>query len=317
MWAALATLLVPSRLRKEYVMKKLLLIVATLLVLAVSGCAPQVDEEADAAAVRNVFDEATAALNPGGGDIVDLDTEDAVVMYANGPAAIGKEAIRTRQQGFADQVTFEESRSVEEVVASGDWAFVRWTGTGTVIPKDGGESSEFDRKGITIFQRQADKSWKIARVIWNSENPISSAATSASPLEGAWVVTSLQSSEGEAIDPAGPGQFIFLGGRYSAVYTVGVTERRKSEKAFDPTEEEMVEQYDTIIVNSGTYQVEGNELTLRPLVAKSPEYIGGSSTMEFSVDGDTLTTKIRQLTSVNGISPEGAIDSTMTLRRVP
>ena len=149
-------------------MKKLLLIAATLLVLVVSGCAPQVDVEADAAAVRSVFDEATAALNPGGGDIVDLDTEDAVVMYASEPAAIGKEAIRARQQIFNDQATAEETRSVEEVVVSGDWAFVRWTGTGTVTPKYGGESSEFNRKGITIFQRQADNSWKIARVIWNS-----------------------------------------------------------------------------------------------------------------------------------------------------
>jgi len=149
-------------------MKKLLLIAATLLMLAVSGCAPQVDVEADAAAVRSVFDEATAALNPGGGDIVDLDTEDAVVMYASEPAAIGKEAIRARQQIFDDQATAEETRSVEEVVVSGDWAFVRWTGTGAVTPKDGGESSEFNRKGITIFQRQADTSWKIARVIWNS-----------------------------------------------------------------------------------------------------------------------------------------------------
>ncbi len=149
-------------------MKKLLLIAATLLVLVVSGCAPQVDVEADAAAVRSVFDEATAALNPGGGDIVDLDTEDAVVMYASEPAAIGKEAIRARQQIFNDQATAEETRSVEEVVVSGDWAFVRWTGTGTVTPKYGGESSEFNRKGITIFQRQTDNSWKIARVIWNS-----------------------------------------------------------------------------------------------------------------------------------------------------
>ena len=150
-------------------MKELLLIAATLLVLVVSGCAPQVDVEADAAAVRSVFDEATAALNPGGGDMVDLITEDAVVMYRNRLAAIGKEAIRARQQRFdGSQATFEETRSVEEVVVSGDWAFVRWTGTGTVTPKDGGESSEFNRKGITIFQRQTDNSWKIARVIWNS-----------------------------------------------------------------------------------------------------------------------------------------------------
>ncbi len=129
------------------------------------------DVEADVASVRSVFDEVTAALNPGGGDVVDLDTEDAVVMYAGEPAAIGKDAIRARQQRFRDQATFEETRSVEEVEVSGDWAFVRWAGTGTVTPKDGGESSEFNRKGITIFQRQPDNSWKIARVIWNSNLP--------------------------------------------------------------------------------------------------------------------------------------------------
>ena len=152
-------------------MKKLFPIVATLLVLAISGCAPQVDVEADAAAVRSAFDEATAALNPGGGDIVDLDTEDAVIMYAGELAAIGKEAIRAREQAFRDQATFEETRSVDEVVVSGDWAFVRWAGTGTMTPKDGSEPSVFDRKGIAILQRQPDNSWKMARVIWNSNQP--------------------------------------------------------------------------------------------------------------------------------------------------
>ncbi len=149
-------------------MKTLFPIVVTLLVLAISGCAPQVDVEADAAAVRSVFDEATAALNPGGGNIADLDTEDAVIMYADEPAVVGREASRAKVKAFMDQFTFEETRSVDEVVVSSDWAFVRWTGTGTVTPKDGGDSSEFNRKGITIFQRQPDNSWKIARVIWNS-----------------------------------------------------------------------------------------------------------------------------------------------------
>ena len=152
-------------------MKKLLLIVTTLLVLAVSGRAPQADEESDAAAVRRVFDEATAALNPGGGSLLDLETEDVVVMFASEPATIGKEAIRARQQRLANPATLEESRSVDEVVVSGDWAFIRWAGTGTVTPKDGGEPSVFDRKGITIFQRQPDNSWKMARVIWNSNLP--------------------------------------------------------------------------------------------------------------------------------------------------
>ena len=76
-----------------------------------SGCTAQADVEADEAAVRSVLDEATAALNPGSGDVVDLDTEDAVIMYANAPAAIGKETIRARQQKFFDQNAFEETRA--------------------------------------------------------------------------------------------------------------------------------------------------------------------------------------------------------------
>ena len=144
---------------------------AGLLMASTVALAGAVDVGADAAAVRSVFDEVTAALNSGDGDIIDLDTEDAVVMYAGEPAAIGKEAIRIRQKRFRDQATFEETRSVEEVVVSADWAFVRWAGTGTVTPKDGSETSEFNRKGITIFQRQPDKSWKVARAIWNSNLP--------------------------------------------------------------------------------------------------------------------------------------------------
>ena len=157
-------------------MNKLILVLATVSVLVLTGCAPssapQVDVKADEAAVRLVFEESTAALNAGDGSILEFNTEDTVVMYANGPAAIGREAIRARQQAIRDQAAFEETRSVDEVVVSGDWAFVRWAGTGTMTPKDGCEPSKFDRKGITIYQRQPDNSWKFARVIWNSNLPV-------------------------------------------------------------------------------------------------------------------------------------------------
>ncbi len=152
-------------------MKKLFPIVVTLVVLAISGCAPQVDVEADTAAVKKWFDESTAALNANDGSIVDLGTENAVVMYADAPAVTGRDALRARQQAIYDQATFEENRSVDEIVISGDWAFVRWAATGTMTPKDGSEPSVFDRKGIAILQRQPDNSWKMARVIWNSNLP--------------------------------------------------------------------------------------------------------------------------------------------------
>ncbi len=160
-------------------MKKLFLVFATVSALVLSGCAPmapQVDVAADEAAIKKWFDESTAALNASDGSIVDLGTEDAVVMYANALAVTGRDAIRARQQTIYDQATFEETRTMDEVVVSGDWAFVRWSGKGTATPRDGGEPSEFDRKGIAILQRQPDNSWKMARVIWNSNLPVGGAA---------------------------------------------------------------------------------------------------------------------------------------------
>ncbi len=153
-------------------MKTLFPIVVTLLVLAISGCAPQVDVEADTAAVKKWFDESTAALNANDGSIVDFNTKDAVMMFPDEPAVVGKEAISERNvKVFIGQFTSEEIRSVDEVVVAGDWAFVRWAGTGTMTPKDGSEPSVFDRKGIALLQRQPDNSWKYARVIWNSNQP--------------------------------------------------------------------------------------------------------------------------------------------------
>jgi len=277
-----------------------------------------VDVEAERTALRaaaDAYHEAGEGMDAEG--FASSYTTNGLILPPNEAAITGRDGAHEFIASFAEApgASVRFSNMNVDIAASGDMGYTLADGVITVDGPDG-QPIEDKIRDFHLWKKQ-DGQWKIAFDIWNSENPMSSAATSASPLEGAWVVTSMQSSDGVAIDPAGPGQFIFLDGRYSAVYTVGVTERRKSVKAFDPTEEEMVEQYDTIIVNSGTYQVEGNELTLRPLVAKSPGFIGGSSMMEFSVNGDTLTTKIRQLTSVNGISPEGAIGSTINLRRVP
>ncbi len=275
-----------------------------------------VDVEAERTALRaaaDAYHEAGEGMDAEG--FASSYTTSGLILPPNEAAITGRDGAHEFIASFAEvpgaSVSFSNMNA--DIAASGDMGY---TLADAVITVDGpdGQPIEDKIRDFHLWKKQ-DGQWKIAIDIWNSEIPL--AGVAATSLEGTWVVTSLQSSDGAAIDPAGPGQFIFLDGRYSAVYTVGVTERRKSEKAFDPTEEEIVEQYNTIIVNSGTYQVEGNELTLRPFVAKSPEFIGGSATMEFSVDGDTLTTKFRQLTSANGISPEGAIGSSMTLRRVP
>jgi hypothetical protein len=119
--------------------------------------------------------------------------------------------------------------------------------------------------------------------------PPSEASDTRGPLEGVWSVVAVDPSDGSpVIDPAQPGLYIFAGSHYSAVYAPGPDPRVKSATSFLPTDDEMIAQYQTIIVNSGTYEVEGASLTLRPMIAKSPGFVGGHLTGTFSISGDTL-----------------------------
>ena len=91
-------------------------------------------------------------------------------------------------------------------------------------------------------------------------------ASAADALVGAWSVETSTSENGEPFgDPAQPGLFIFTkGGHYSAIFSIGTGPRPRAAAHFNATDEEKVAQYDTIIVNSGTYEVSGTTITTRP-----------------------------------------------------
>ena len=136
------------------------------------------------------------------------------------------------------------------------------------------------------------------------------------PLLGVWSVSARTSSEGEPIDPSQPGLFIFTERHYSAVHSLGAEPRPRAAVSFSPTPEEKVAQYDTIIVNTGAYEVSGSTITFRPQVAKSPERVGGQGTMDFQIDGDVLTLTQESVVAVDSVSAPNAPGSSMTLRRI-
>ncbi len=144
----------------------------------------------------------------------------------------------------------------------------------------------------------------------------------ANPLHGVWSMTSISGDGGATIDPSQPGLFIFTEGHYSAVYSLGADPRPLSAAGFAPTSEEKVVQYDTIIVNTGTYEVSGSTITFRPMVAKSPEFIGGHSTMDFQLrktgqKGDVLTLTVQSVVAADGVSsPPDELAPSMTLQRI-
>lgn len=140
-------------------------------------------------------------------------------------------------------------------------------------------------------------------------------ATPKNSLVGVWSVSELTSGDGETISPAQPGLFIFTKGHYSAVHTRVAEPRQNSGKSFEPTSEEKVAQYDSIIVNTGTYRISGSEITFFPMVAKSPEFIGGESKAEFRIKGDELTLNTETVVAKNGGSAAGPFGS-MKLNRI-
>ncbi len=138
----------------------------------------------------------------------------------------------------------------------------------------------------------------------------------ANPLQGVWSLTASDNGDGSpVIDPSQPGLYIFVEGYYSAVFAPGAEPRAPAEITFQPTADEMVAQHTSIIVNTGTYEISGSTVTFRPIIAKSPGFVGGHATAEFRVDGDMLTLMWQEIIGEDGTSVVNS-GGELTLRRV-
>ena len=155
-------------------MKKLFSIVATLLVLAISGCAPQVDVEADKAAIRDLMDVQwlNAAQAKDVDTVLSVFADDASSFPPNASIVTGKEAIRARQSeaysrpGFA--VTWQTTKV--EVAGSGDLAYSHGTYEETVNDPEGNPVTD-KGKWVVVWKKQPDGTWKVVVDIWNSNQP--------------------------------------------------------------------------------------------------------------------------------------------------
>ena len=159
-------------------MKKLFLVLATVLVLALSGCAPRVDIEAERAAIRELTDvewmEAGQAK-----DIerwVSFHTDDALLFLPNAPLVTGKEAIRAVVSELLSTPGYEGSWETTkvEVARSGDLAYSYGPQETTVNDAEGNPVTD-RQKWVAVWKKQPDGSWKCAVLILNSDGPAAAA----------------------------------------------------------------------------------------------------------------------------------------------
>ena len=169
--------------------------VAGLAILAMAACKPggrgtaestaaSVDQDKPGIAkTRNAYVTAWKAADAG--QLAELYTADAFVLYPNQPAVAGRDAILAYFKSFFAEFAQEDfGLTSEELEVVGPWAFDRGTYRWKGVPRAGGDAVEDNGKYLVILRRQADGSWKVARDMDNSDRPLAQSARGAGQVAG-------------------------------------------------------------------------------------------------------------------------------------
>lgn len=128
----------------------------------------------DIDAVKRLADDWSAGWNNGDtGHLLSLFTDEPVLMPHSQPAVFGKDAIRALYDSIFEAYAIQGDGRIVEIEVSGDLGYFWSDYTLTATPRGGGEMVNETGKSIFIVKRQPDNSWKISRLIDNSNQPVS------------------------------------------------------------------------------------------------------------------------------------------------
>ena len=118
---------------------------------------------------------------------------------------------------------------------------------------------------------------------------------SANPLVGVWKVGETEAPQGEKNTNPQPTIYIFTARHYSHV-SVTSSSPRPNYTGPNVTDAQRVEMWQPFSATAGTYEVRGNEFTIRPIVAKNPGFMsgGGFFTFELTREGKDLWIRASQ-----------------------
>ena len=113
--------------------------------------------------IREVHSTWISAVNAG--DLLRLLTlmTDDVVFLNPGQAPFGRDGFSAHFSAAHQQVRIRCSSELEEVVVSGEVAYTRSRDTVSVTPRAGGEATQLAGHRMTVYRRQPDGRWLLAR----------------------------------------------------------------------------------------------------------------------------------------------------------
>lgn len=94
--------------------------------------------------------------------------DDHVTMPPGEPAFTDGASLAAWHEARVAQFSLEGDFTTEEIRWYGDVAIERWSATNRLVPKGQGQEASDSLKGLWVWERQEDGSWKILWSIWNS-----------------------------------------------------------------------------------------------------------------------------------------------------
>lgn len=121
-------------------------------------------------------------------------------------------------------------------------------------------------------------------------------------IVGAWKLEKLiyhLASGDVSIDQVHGGRWLFTPTRYAMMYVPGKSPRIPFKILAKPTDDEVSAGFKSIVFNSGSFQIEQQQLITRADIAKVPGFEGGQQIFEFLLEDNALV-----LTMVDEIYPD-------------
>ena len=131
--------------------------------------------------------------------------------------------------------------------------------------------------------------------------------TDLNPLLGAWEVQSvtwLSESKTQKIESAQPGMFIFNENHYALMWSPKQTPRTPFVNLSQPTDDEILNGFRSIVFNAGSYRIDGQQLVATARVAKVPGFEGGQLYYRYEFKAGQLLLTMYDETYPDGSKPD-------------
>ena len=144
------------------------LVCAFLVVVLLSSCSDGAKTGDPARDITKLVQDLMTADNAGDIDrVLAFYTDDAILMPPDGANVVGKTAIREHYKKAFGELKLAIASMIDETHASGDWAVVRGTVSGTMTQNDDGTTQPLHDKFMAIVTRDAAGAWRFSRLIWS------------------------------------------------------------------------------------------------------------------------------------------------------